>query len=293
MPLLETRDFTLVCGGGGIWGVAWMTGLVAGLEESGINLRAANRFIGTSAGSVISAQLTSTLSTKYLFQRQTDPANQPREFSPSENGLKKMTELLRQSWRSDEERLHAVSKMALESKTISVEERRTHIIDRLGLPSLDWPKKDLRITAVDSESLGLCVFDPRSGILLLDAVAASCAVPGVWPPTPINGRRYLDGGVWRTAENAHLAAGSKIVVILSPMGRLAASPLASGVGLEADIATLKSRGAKVLLITADESCLRTMAPGLLDPATRKPAAEAGQTQGLNEAAAIRAFFSSP
>ena len=36
---------------------------------------------------------------------------------------------------------------------------------------------------------------------LVDAVAASCAVPGVWPPVTIGGRRYVDGGV-RSSDNA-------------------------------------------------------------------------------------------
>ena len=50
------------------------------------------------------------------------------------------------------------------------------------------------------------VFDAASDVRLLDAVGASCAVPGIWPPVTINGRRYIDGGI-RSAANADLAAG--------------------------------------------------------------------------------------
>ncbi len=47
------KNVTLVCGSGGICGVAWMTGIAIGLAEAGLDLREAASFIGTSAGSVI------------------------------------------------------------------------------------------------------------------------------------------------------------------------------------------------------------------------------------------------
>ena len=59
-------------------------------------------------------------------------------------------------------------------------------------------------------------FEKSSGVSLVDAVAASCAVPGVWPPVTINGRRYIDGGM-RSAVNADLAAGYERVVVLAPI----------------------------------------------------------------------------
>jgi predicted acylesterase/phospholipase RssA len=37
------------------------------------------------------------------------------------------------------------------------------------------------------------IMDRMSGVSLVDAVAASCAVPGIWPPVTIAGRRYMDG----------------------------------------------------------------------------------------------------
>jgi NTE family protein len=43
----------LVLGGGGVTGIAWETGLIAGLAGLGIDLAAADVIIGTSAGSVV------------------------------------------------------------------------------------------------------------------------------------------------------------------------------------------------------------------------------------------------
>ena len=44
-------------GGGGITGIAWESGVLAGLIESGVGLELADRIIGTSAGSFVGAVL--------------------------------------------------------------------------------------------------------------------------------------------------------------------------------------------------------------------------------------------
>ena len=46
----------LVLGGGGVIGVAWETGLVAGLAEGGIDVRSADIVVGTSAGSMVGSR---------------------------------------------------------------------------------------------------------------------------------------------------------------------------------------------------------------------------------------------
>lgn len=48
---------TLVLGGGGVAGIAWETGLLKGLRDAGVDLTGADVIIGTSAGSVVGAQL--------------------------------------------------------------------------------------------------------------------------------------------------------------------------------------------------------------------------------------------
>ncbi len=46
-------------GGGGITGIAWELGLLAGLAQDGVDLLGADLIVGTSAGSVVGAQITS------------------------------------------------------------------------------------------------------------------------------------------------------------------------------------------------------------------------------------------
>ena len=53
----DGNERTLVLGGGGRVGTAWMAGLVGGLQRQGIDLGQADRIIGTSAGAIVGAAL--------------------------------------------------------------------------------------------------------------------------------------------------------------------------------------------------------------------------------------------
>ena len=63
----------LVLGGGGVTGIAWETGLIAGLAERGIDLAAADVIIGTSAGSVVGTDIACGREPEALYQAQLAP----------------------------------------------------------------------------------------------------------------------------------------------------------------------------------------------------------------------------
>jgi NTE family protein len=274
---------TLVCGGGGVWGIAWMTGIAMGLADRGIDLREAAAFIGTSAGSNVATQWAKGLSLEDLFARQTDLARQPPEPAPDAAAMARLMRAMQRPFANREERREAMRRLALESPTIAASERRANLVVRLGLPDEAWPTKPLSIAAVDLETLELTVFDRNSGVPIIDAVAASGAVPGVWPPALIGGRRYIDGGIGHTADNASLAEGAKRVLILSPT---TGSPVADRADSSAEIMRLRESGAKVLIVSPDEPSLAAWMLGPLDPQSRKPAAQAGRNQGATHNMAL-------
>lgn len=280
------KDTVLVLGGGGLSGIAWMTGLMTGLSGHGVDLTQAERVIGTSAGAAAGAQIGSGVALAELFARQTEPAKQVAEIAPDPSQL---AELFRQfaelgAIRDPLERNRRIGRMALEAKTVSEAARRAVIAARL--PSHEWPARPLALTAIDAESGEFRVFDADAGVPLVDAVAASCAVPGVWPPVSIGGRRYVDGGM-RSAENADLAAGASAVLVLSPMGR---AGLAGGAPtLPREIARLEEAGARVHVIEPDEASRAAMGANALDPAIRAPTAEAGRQQAGDVVTALKAF----
>lgn len=277
-------DSLVVFGGGGVWAIAWMTGIIMGLAEQGIDLTQGRTFIGTCAGSIVGAQLASGCSPEELFICQTDPAKQPRERPPRHNGLAPLLDLLQRRWESPEARRRAIAELALNADVIDAAQHRADIIERLGVGLKEWPARSLSVTAVDTATCELCVFNAQSGVGLIDAVAASCAIPGVSPPTRINGRYYMDGSLWRNAENVHLARGERFVLIVSPLGVWSQT-------LQADVEELRQSGSRVALLAADDQALSTVGPfGPLDPSFRAAAAEAGRAQGHRELEKIRAWL---
>src|SRR6185295_8280328 len=169
--------------------------------------------------------------------------------------------------RSVDQLARRIGRLALAAKTVPEAERRAVIASRL--PEQRWPERGLLLTAVDAESGELKVFDRQSGAELVDAVAASCAVPGVWPTVTIGGRGYMDGGV-RSGTHLDLVTGAKAVLALVPLPRTLgpAPPLAS------QVQTLERSGSAVLVVSPDAAALRAIGRNVLDPAKRAGAAKA-------------------
>ena len=278
---------SLVFGGGGIAGLGWLAGLIYGLFEAGVDLRDADRMIGTSAGAATAAQLFSSQTIERLYARQTEPALIADETPPSLVQLAKtmatFTKLL--AIADSGERMRAMGALAKATPSVPPEVRRAMIERRLA--DHVWPQAALTITAVDADSGELVAFDAASGIGLVDAVGASCAVPGVWPVVALGGRSYIDGGVL-SADNAQLAAGSARVLVLSPFGH--SGPFAPGFRLADQIVALEAAGTSVLAIEPDPAARASMGANPLDPAIRIPSAMAGRVQGKGMAVQIADFW---
>jgi NTE family protein len=269
---MSDQRTALVLGGGGITGIAWEIGLVAGLAEAGVDLSSANLVVGTSAGSVVGAQLTSGADIGVLYARQLEP--------PTEEKVARMTRsmLAQFAWamlrtRGDHAAFRArLGTLALAAEKAGLTPTEQERIDIIGerLVSSEWPDRDLTITAVDAESGEFHPFDRSSGVPLVQAVAASCAVPGVYPPVSIGGRRYIDGGM-RSAANADLAAGYDRLVVLAPIPR--------GIGPMASVdAQVTGMVARVAVVSPDRDSKVAIGKNVLDPAARAPSAEAGRRQ---------------
>ncbi|WP_236792465.1 patatin-like phospholipase family protein [Amycolatopsis sp. GM8] len=273
----------VVLGGGGVAGIAWETGYLTGLAEAGRSILDADLFLGTSAGSTVAAQVTSGVPLPELYQRQVDPALQTPELAAILDA-EAMGALFGSAYAEATSPLdmrRRIGALALEALTVPEPQRREVIAARL--PRHTWPSVDLRVVAVDAHSGEERVFDRDSGVGLVDAVAASCAVPATWPPVAIGERRYIDGGV-RSAENADLAAGSDRVLVFQVM-EIPDSP-----DLGDQLAGLRAGGAQVTVVRPDEAAKTALGPNLLDPEVRGPAAKAGYEQGLREATDLAWFW---
>jgi NTE family protein len=171
---------------------------------------------------------------------------------------------------------------SLRSKTVPEAERIRAIESRL--PSNDWPEGRLLVTAVDAETGEAVVFDRHGEATLLEAVAASCAVPLIWPPITIKGRRYVDGGV-RSITNADLATGCERVLVLAP----ATYALRRSGRVTSQLAAL-GPGVRSLVISPDAEARRAIGPNVLDPARRPATARAGLAQAATVTKAVAALW---
>jgi NTE family protein len=280
----------LVLAGGGLAGIAWETGILCGIaDESPTAARLlldSDVLVGTSAGSAVAAQVSSGHPLDELFARQV--AETSAEIDPGVD-IEAITELfltaLGDSNTLGDNKLQPIQRIgavALATETVPEPVRRGVIAQRL--PSHEWPDRELRLTAIDTTTGELVVFDRDSGVGLVDAVAASCAVPGAWPPVTIAGRRYMDGGVG-SPVNLGVARDCDAAVILVPAGADAPSPF--GAGPAAEIAAYAGAAFSVF---ADDNSLTAFGPNPLDPRCRIASALAGREQGRRQAEAVARFL---
>ncbi|MEV4509371.1 patatin-like phospholipase family protein [Dactylosporangium sp. NPDC049525] len=202
----------LVLGAGGITGVAWQLGLLIGLRDQGIDLTGADLIVGTSAGAVTGALVAA--------------GHDPREAAAMEAPLGPGDPPIRADWTRG-----AVAFQLLQDTSLPAPELRRRIgaialEAEVGppepwlasfarrLPIEHFPDR-LLITAVDTATGEPVTWTAASGVPLVPAVAASCAVPCLFPPVSVNGGRYMDGGV-HSRTNADLADGYDRVVVLAP-----------------------------------------------------------------------------
>ena len=64
---------------------------------------------------------------------------------------------------------------------------------------------------------------------LADLVAASSAVPGLLPPHRIDGRLYIDGGMW-SATSVDAVANVNEVIVVAPLAGVVMGPIGLGAG---------------------------------------------------------------
>ncbi|AYE97432.1 patatin [Mycobacterium paragordonae] len=286
-----TSRRALVLAGGGVAGIAWETGILRGIaDESPLaaqRLVESDVLVGTSAGSTVAAQISSGCSLDALFDRQV--AETSAEMNPGVD-IDAITELFLDALREPRApggdrtrgRLQRIGAVALGTDTVPESVRREVIAQRL--PSHEWPDRAVRIVAIDTATGELVVFDRSSGVALVDAVAASCAVPGAWPPVTIAGRRYMDGGV-NSAVNVDVADDCDVAVVLVPAGADTPSPF--GPGPAGEIAAFAGETCSIF---ADEESLAAFGANPLDPRCRIGSARAGRAQGRREAGAVARFL---
>jgi NTE family protein len=150
----------------------------------------------------------------------------------------------------------------------------------IGIDS--WPQRDLQIVAVSASTGEPVVWDRRSGVPIVAAVAASSAFPGASPPIQIGSDSYIDGGL-RAGANADLADSFEIVVVIEPLAHLFRGETRPEEGTQ-------PQGR--LSVVPEAASMRAFGSDLYEPASWSPAYSAGCDQGLAIAPRLRTLWAS-
>ena len=151
--MLNHKQRALVLGGGGFLASSWITGLITGMADEGIDVRDADLLIGTSSGARVALQLASEAPLEEVFARQ---AGAGKHFGPPPHAG-------RPSDRIDMSRVQQEVARARESGG-----DRAEILRRYGqlalslagpdpqgktqLPVEDWPEHHIQLIALNAET---------------------------------------------------------------------------------------------------------------------------------------------
>ncbi len=212
-----------VLGGGGPVGIAWQAGLIVGLTQLGVDLGKADLVVGTSAGSVVGLLLTSGGDLTAVSTMLSDGLSPSDEVAPAIEasvanadralldgaGAAAVADLAQDPAAAAKARA-VLGSAALSASTIPTSEWLARFELFAGI---EWPAT-YRCCSVDAEDGTFRVWGPGDGVSAHLAVAASCAVPMLYPPVRLADRYWIDGGV-RDILNADVAVGSQVAVVVS------------------------------------------------------------------------------
>ncbi|MGZ4186492.1 MAG: patatin-like phospholipase family protein [Solirubrobacteraceae bacterium] len=299
-----TPPDVLVLGGGGVLGEAWMMGVLAGIEDAtGFDLRECESFVGTSAGAIVSAHLAAGQSPRR-------PSNIDNGSLPEEAGSEPV-EGLAAAAISAAKRAGAFAMaagaafapLALGVATPGGALIRAAMLRRIPQPEDDLSRLRnrversgarfdgrLRVTAVDRRNGRRMVFgSPRApSVSVAEAVEASCTVPWLFAPVEIQGREYVDGGVWSpTNLDAAPAGRDTHVLCLNPTANLVGSHsvltmirTVARSAMNVEALALRRRGSDVRLVAPSAECAAAMGTNFMDPEPSARVTSAAYRQGL-------------
>jgi NTE family protein len=296
-----SRPDILVLGGGGVLGEAWLTGVLAGLEDGArLDMRRCEYFVGTSAGSIVAARLAAGESPRRPSalgevwaeaQEAATPSAPVRALQLARNAgdwaLALTTPLASVSLAataSGGALARAAALRALGHGSMSLDDLARQV-DQTGA-RFDGR---LRITAVNRSNGRRVVFGRPSAppARVGAAVAASCSVPWLFAPIRIGGVDYVDGGLWSpTNLDAAPAGRGSQVLCLNPTGSLGgggglltAARLTSRGLMAVESGALRRRGANVTVISPDAASAAEMGWNLMSGEPSARVLDAGYRQG--------------
>lgn len=228
-----SKGIGLVLGAGGASGAAFHAGTLLALRHDlGWNPNSADIIVGSSAGSIVGGLLRAGLTIDDLSAWGTSadalPAGRASralldEFRATRHRLSPSVPRLRMPSARMLRTLLNPSGLRMHTAVLSLLpygwiDAATNL-ERIGRLLDEWPERPLWVTAVRASDARRVVFG-RDDIAVTpgQAIAASCAIPGLFKPVTLGRHRYIDGGAHSpTNADVLIEAGLDAVIVLSPM----------------------------------------------------------------------------
>jgi NTE family protein len=119
-------------------------------------------------------------------------------------------------------------------------------------------------------------------------VVASCTIPWLFTPVEIDGREYVDGGVWSptnldvapAARDTHVLCLNPTASIVGSHGLIDVIRNIARTAVSVEALALRSRGAVVRAVAPSTEAAAAMGVNFMDPEPRQHVLAAGYRQGL-------------
>ncbi len=283
--VMERPDI-LVLGGGGRQGDAWMTGLLAGLEDAhGISFAECDYFVGTSAGSIVAAKLASGRSLRRP-DSSVDGTASGGQSAPNwaaNSAMAIAAPFAQLGLRLGTRPGQLVRGAALGLVPVSAND--TLNFDGAFIEPFDGR---LRVVAVDRRSGSRVVFGAPGApeATVAQALRASCALPLVFAPAVIGGREYVDGAIWSptNADASPVSRGAHVLIVATmasahgPFNAPVRAAARAAMLIEAS--ALKARGSHVRMIAPDRNSALSIGRDLMAGAGLEETGAAGTRRAL-------------
>ena len=299
-PYAQGKERGLALGGGGTPLIAWYVGYFNALKKGGVDLSNANVAVGTSAGSIFGAMLTSG----HLW-RLTGEMDLFSDFPKLLADLMPAVKFNASQLRAQRTELSVrdgsvasiqqIGKAAMASRNPDGVASHYKVIEKL-LTSTAWPSDGMFTTAIDCFTGQRVVVSKANGVPINVACAASSSAPGQVGPTFVKDRLCMDGGMSQSSTHCDVIAGVKRAVVIS-LGDGTINEQKQGLRLSSlpntinqEVKDLEAGGTKTKHIVVGLPPGLTKVENLLDPKWIAPYLKFGNDRGIADLAMMKAFW---
>ncbi len=300
-PFAQGKDRGLALGGGGTPLIAWYAGYANALKKGGVDLGSADVVVGTSAGSIFGAMLTSG----HLWRLVTEIdlfADFPKllaemmpavRFNPSQLRAQQAELTVRDASPAS---IQKIGKAAMASLNPDGVDHHYKVMKKL-LTSNEWPSAALFTTTIDCYTGQRLVVSEANNVPINVACAASSSAPGQVGPTFVKDRLCMDGGMSQSSTHSDVIAGVKRAIVIS-LGDGTINEQKQGLRLSSfpntlnqEVKNLEAAGTKTKHIVVGLPPGMSKVENLLDPKWIAPYLKFGHDRGIADLAMMKAFWS--